>query len=210
MNPTQALNREAVLQDILACSPEIRFARAEVVRDQIALDRERVEPIPNVNLRGQSGYDFETDNTVAGLEVGLRLPLFDKNQGTIAQAQAELARAQAEVARVELMLRQRFARVFSNYETARLSAQTYQSDLLPQAEEVRRLYLESFQQRRAAWPQVLSAQRDYYSLYEVYLNTSLDAHRAEAALSTYLLEGGLDQPQEPTPQGHRDATPKPR
>lgn len=210
LNPTQALNREAMLQDILACSPEIRFARAEVVRDRIALDRERVEPIPNVNLRGQSGYDFETDNTVAGLEVGLRLPIFDKNQGTIAQAQAELARAQAEVARVELMLRQRFARVFSDYETARLSAQTYQSDLLPQAEEVRRLYLESFQQRRAAWPQVLSAQRDYYSLYEEYLNTSLDARRAEAALSTYLLEGGLDQPQEPAPQGHRDATPKPR
>lgn len=210
LDEPQAIDRETALTNILTCSPEILFARAEVVRDRIALQREQVEPIPNVNLRAASGYNFETDDAVAGVEVGLRLPLFDKNQGTIVQAQAELGRAQAEVARVELMLRQRFAKVFTEYETARVTALTYQSDLLPQAAEVRKLYQEGFAQRRVAWPQVLDAQRDYYSLYEEYVSTVLSARRAEAALSSFLLTGGLEQPPEPTPQGHRDATPKPR
>lgn len=204
------IERDAVLANILTCSPEILFARAEVVRDRIAVDRERVEPIPNINLRAASGYNFETDNTTAGVEVGLRLPIWDKNQGTILQAQAELGRAQAEVARIELLLRQRFAETFTEYETSRLSALTYQNELLPQAAEVRKLYRDGFSQGRVAWPQVLDAQRDYYALYEEYLDSLMSTRRAEAALSSFLLTGGLEQPPEPTPQGHRDATPKPR
>lgn len=210
LDAATGIDRHAALANILACSPEILFARAEVVRDRISVDRERVEPIPNVNLRAASGYNFETDDATAGVEVGFRLPIWDKNQGTILQAQAELGRAQAEVSRIDLALRQRFATTFTEYETSRLSTLTYQNELLPQAAEVRKLYYEGFAQGRAAWPQVLDAQRDYYSLYEEYLDLLIAARRAEAALSTFLLTGGLEQPPEPTPQGHRDATPKPR
>lgn len=205
-----AFSREELLGNLLACSPEIRFARAEVVRDQIALERERREPIPNVTLRAETGYNFEVNDTVSGVEVGLNIPVFDRNQGTILQARSELTRAQAEVQRVELVLRKRFAEVFTEYESSMISAKTYHEELLPQANEVYRLYMESFQQRRAAWPQVLDAQRDYYKLFDDYLNIVSEAKRAEASLDYYLLDDGLMQPPEPTPGGHQDATPKPR
>jgi cobalt-zinc-cadmium efflux system outer membrane protein len=206
----QVLDRDETLGYILACSPEVRFARAEVQRDRIALERERVEPIPNINLRAESGYNFESNDDVYGVEIGLRVPVFDRNQGTIAQAQAELSRAGAEVARVELQVRRRFAQTFADYETANISAKTYREASLPQSKELYELYLESFERKRAAWPQVLDAQRDYYEMYEDYLDTLVDARRAEARLTTFLLDGGLDQPPSPTPQGHRDATPRPR
>lgn len=206
----QVLDRDESLNFILACSPEIRFARAEVERDRIGLQRERVEPIPNVNLRAESGYNFESNDNVYGMELGLTVPVFDRNQGTIMQAQAELSRAQAEVTRVELQVRRRFAQTFADYETANISAQTYREQSLPQAQELYQLYLESFERKRAAWPQVLDAQRDYYEMYEDYLDNLVDARTAEARLTTFLLDGGLDQPPEPTPQGHRDATPRPR
>jgi cobalt-zinc-cadmium efflux system outer membrane protein len=205
-----SLDRDTALAHLLECSPQIRFARAEVVRDQIGLQRERVEPIPNVIVRADTGYNFESRDTVAGVEVGFRLPIFDKNQGTILQAQAELQRAQAEVARVELMLRREFAEAFAEYESARLLAETYQREALPRADEAYRLYMESFKQRRAAWPQVLDAQRDYLELYEEYWNRVLEARRAEAQIASFFLKDGLSQPQVPTPEGHRDATPKPR
>lgn len=204
------VDREAALNDLLACSPELRVARAEVVRDQIALRRETVEPIPNIAVRADTGYNLEAGDAVAGVEIGLEIPLFDRNQGTISQARAELTRAQAEVARLELELRQRFAQVFTEYETALLSAKTYGEELMPNAEQVYQLYFESFQQRRAAWPQVLAAQRDYYELVEEHLDYLVEARRAEARISSYLLDGGLDQPPTPTPEGHRDATARPR
>lgn len=204
------LDRDAALAEVLAGSPALQFAQAEVVRDRISLQRERVEPIPNLNLRAETGYNFETDNTVVGVKVGLRLPVFDRNQGTIAQAQAELMRAEAEVTRIEFVLRQRFARAFAEYESSRLLAKTLYTQALPKAEKAYRLYLESFQARRAVWPQVLDAQREYFDLYEDYLNSLLEARQAEAQIATFFLEDGLTQPPQPSPEGHRDSTPKPR
>jgi cobalt-zinc-cadmium efflux system outer membrane protein len=207
---TTAIDRETALSNLLACSPELRVAEAEVARDRIAVQRECVEPTPNLNVRAQTGYDFETRDTVAGVELGIRVPLFDKNQGTIMQAQAELMRAQAEVSRIELMLRRRFAQTYAEYESSMLFAKSYHDDMLPKAEEAYRLYSESFQQRRAAWPQVLDARRQYYQLYEDYLDNVLMARHAEAQIATFFLNDGLSQPPTPTPEGHRDSTPKPR
>jgi cobalt-zinc-cadmium efflux system outer membrane protein len=204
------IDRDGALQHLLDHSPELSVAQAEVERDRIGLQRERVEPIPNINLRAETGYNFEAEDTVAGVEVGLRLPIFDKNQGTIAQAQAELRRAQAEVTRIELMLRRRFAQTFADYESAMLLAKTYRVEALPKAEEAYQLYLQSFQERRAAWPQVLDAQQQYYELYEEYLTNLLEARLAEAQINSMFLEDGLSQPPTPTPEGHRDATPRPR
>jgi cobalt-zinc-cadmium efflux system outer membrane protein len=204
------IDRETALVNLLTCSPQLRFAEAEVRRDRIAVARERAEPIPNVTLRAETGYNVEARDTVAGIEIGLRVPLWDKNQGTIQQARAELTRAQAEVNRVELMLRRQFAATFADYESALLLANTYRNEALPKAEEVYQLYLESFQKRRAAWPQVLDTQREYLQLYEEYLDKVLEARRAEARINAFLLEDGLAQPPTPTPQGHREATPRPR
>jgi cobalt-zinc-cadmium efflux system outer membrane protein len=207
---TKPLDRDAALADLLAYSPELLVARAEVARDRLAVERERVEPIPNVNVRAATGYNFETENTVANVEVGVRLPLFDKNQGTLMQACAELTRAEAEVNRIELVLRRRFAQTFSDYESAMLLANSYHDELLPKAKEAYELYRDSFQQRRAAWPQVLDSRREYYQLYEEYIENLLAARQAEAQLATHLLDDGLSQPATPEPEGHRESAPKPR
>jgi cobalt-zinc-cadmium efflux system outer membrane protein len=206
----ERLDRDVMLQNLLSCSPQLQFARADVARDKIALERERAEPIPDVSVRAETGYNFEADDTVAGIEVGLRFPVFDKNQGSILQAQAELARATAEVQRVELMLRKRFAETFAEYEASRDLAETYRREILPAAEQVYQANLNSFKERRAAWPQVVDAQREYFELYEMYLDELLAARRAEVKLRAYLLDDGLQQPPEPSPAGHRDSTPRPR
>jgi outer membrane protein, heavy metal efflux system len=204
------IDRETALTNLLACSPEIRFAQSEVARDRIAVERERREPIPNINLRAEAGYNFEAEDSVAGFEIGLRLPVWDKNQGTIMQAQAELTRARAEVQRIELMLRKRFAETFANYESAVALADSYRREILPKSQQAYQTYLDSFQNRRAAWPQVVDAQRDYLQHYDEYLDYVHDARRAETRINTFFLDDGLSQPQEPTPEGHRDATPRPR
>src|SRR5207244_7471405 len=78
------------LAHLLEASPEVQIARAEIVRSQFSLKREQVEPIPNLQLRVSSGYDFEADGrtVVTTVNLGVRLPIFDKNQGNIRAAQA--------------------------------------------------------------------------------------------------------------------------
>jgi cobalt-zinc-cadmium efflux system outer membrane protein len=185
---------DTTLAHLLEASPEIQVARARVARGQFALKREQVEPVPNLQVRLANGYDFETRNDVTSVQLGVRLPLFDKNQGNIHAAQAELARARAEVCRVELSLRQRVAREYGRYRTALAVVQAYRDENLPDARQAYELYLESFQKRRAAWPQVLVAQRTYFQISVEYVQALDDLRRAEVTILGLLLVDGLDEP----------------
>ncbi len=206
------LEWESALCRILQESPELEFVRAEVVRDQITVKREQVEPIPNIVARAGAGYDFQDQphRAVANVQVGIRLPLFDRNQGTIKQAQAELMRAHADVTRVELLLRSRFADAFHRYETARDSAKDYRDNTLPKAQRAFELYMDYFKKKRATWPQVLVAERAYFQYREEYLSALVELRRAEVEIKGLLLVDGLSLPPAPMPQGHIEATPKPR
>jgi cobalt-zinc-cadmium efflux system outer membrane protein len=204
------IDREAALCRLLQESPELKFAQAEVVRDQIGVRREQVEPIPNVLVRGASGYNFETRNVTTDVQMGVRLPLFDRNQGTIRQAQGELMRAQAEVTRVELTLRRRFADAYHRYEVALDSVKDFEDSTLPAARKAFEAYQDYFKKRRATWPQVLVAERTYFQLQQEYISALAELRRAEVEINGLLLSDGLTPPPEPTPQGHIEATPKPR
>lgn len=206
----EVLDADTIIQQLINCSPQLRAARAEVARDRIGVQRERNEPFPNLQLRVETGYNYETRNTVAGASVGVKLPIWDKNQGTIAQAQAELARAEAEISRIELMLYRKFGETFADYEAALAEARILEQDVLPKTRETYETYREAFEKRRAAWPQVLVAQREYFQFTDEYIDTLLAVRRAEAEINGFFLGDGLDQPTAPTPEGHRDATPRPR
>jgi cobalt-zinc-cadmium efflux system outer membrane protein len=189
---------DATLAHLLEASPEIQVARAGITRSQLALKRQQVEPVPDVQLRVSNGYDFETRRDVTSVQVGVRLPVFDKNQGNIQAAEARLARAQAENTRVELSLRERLARAYARYRTAQALVTAYRDQNLPDAREAYLLYLDSFKKRRAAWPQVLVAQRTYFQISVEYTQALERLRRAEVKILGLLL---VDEPEEPADKG---------
>jgi cobalt-zinc-cadmium efflux system outer membrane protein len=185
---------DATLAHLLDASPEIQVALAEIARSQFGLKREQVEPIPNLQLRVANGYDFETRHDVTSVQVGVRLPVFDKNQGNIQTARAQLGYAQAEFCRVQLSLNQRLARAYARYRTSAATVQAYRKDNLPEAKEAYELYLDSFRKRRAAWPQVLVAQRTYFQISVEYTEALAEMRSAEVAILGLLLVDGLTEP----------------
>jgi cobalt-zinc-cadmium efflux system outer membrane protein len=184
----------ATLAHLLEASPEIQVALAEIARTEIGLKREQVEPIPDLQMRVANGYDFETRRDVTSVQVGVRLPIFDKNQGNIRMASAQAAYAQAELRRVQLSLNQRLARAYARYRTAAATVKTYRKDNLPDAKKAYELYLESFRKRRAAWPQVLVAQRTYFQISVEYNEALAEMRSAEVAILGLLLVDGLNEP----------------
>ncbi len=204
------LDWEVALGQLLQESPEVQAAQAHVVRDQIALKREQVEPIPNLYISASTGRNFETSNTVAGVQVGVRVPLWDRNQGTIRQAKADLARSHAEIARVELSLRQRLAQVFGQYQTALETVQLYRDSSVPKATEAYEEQREMYRKRRAPWAAVVKAERDLFQVKSEYTQSLLELRRAEVAIAGMLLVDGLTEPPGPGTGGHLDATARPR
>ena len=124
------LNETQLLETLVSQSPDIRVAQAGVERARAVLARARAERIPDLFLRGGLGYNYERFEPVvpfiAGqrkglegrLEVGVNVPIFNRNQGGIAAAEAELAIAERDLERLQLVLRSQFASNFREYRNA--------------------------------------------------------------------------------------------
>src|SRR6516165_150438 len=163
------LNPEEWLQKLLTESPAVKIAQLGVGRAQAQLVRAQKEPIPDLLLRGgieQNRELLESSGQPVGLqgfaEVGVQLPLFNRNQGNIQAAKAEIERAQLEANRVQLLLRERLSSPIQNYLTAKAAVDRYRNRMIPNAENAYRLYLEKYSNMTAAYPQVLIAQRTLF------------------------------------------------
>ena len=193
------LQRDAVVQQILNQSPELAAARAALERGQAALKRARREPVPDLTVRGGPNYNRELlegngkpVGWEAAVDIGLTIPLFNRNQGGIAESRAELTRAERELTRLQLSLQSRAADVFNDYLTNLRNAEAYRAEIVPRAEESYRLYLARYREMAAAYPQVLVAQRTLYQVSDEYVRAAEMAWMASLQLQGLLLGGGLD------------------
>jgi cobalt-zinc-cadmium efflux system outer membrane protein len=207
------LDWECSLRRLLEESPVLQAARAEVVRDQIMVKRESVQWVPNITVGGGAGYDAEpgAKGAVSETLISIPIPVYDRNQGTVRQAQAELSRAIAEVSRLELLLRQELANTFTSYQNSLRIVRAYREEILPKSKQALELYEDYFRrQKRATWPQVLVAERAYFQQKEQYLEALIDFRRAEVAIHGLLLVDGLSTPFTVGGQGHIESVAKPR
>ena len=200
----QALDETPLLETLLNQSPDVRVAQAGVERARAVLARARAERIPDLFLRGGLGYNYERFEpvvpSVAGqrkglegrLEVGVSVPIFNRNQGGIAAAEAELAIAERELERLQLILRSRFASSFREYRNAQQMVERYRTHVVPKARQAYRTYLTNFRQMAAAYPQVLIAQRTLFQVEVEYARALIQLRQSAITLRGFLLEGGLD------------------
>ncbi len=193
------LDLDASLSSLLRDSPEIKSAQTGVARAESALSRAQSEKIPNLDIRGGVRYNrelLEIGQKPVGVEgffdVGVRIPLFHRNQGGVQSARDELTAAQREVERVQLSLRFRLASAFREYLDARTAAQRYKNEMLPRAQRAYDMYLIRFRQMAAAYPQALIAQRTLIQLQAEYNETLATAWSRAIEVRGLLLTGGLE------------------
>ncbi len=206
----EPLEWDSALSKLLSTSPELRAACQKIRHDQITVERERVEPIPNLLTDITVGRNYESLGTTTTVNIGIPLPIFDRNQGTVQQAQSDLTKSHAEARRLELELRTRLADQYLDYQTAWQRIQDYEKTILPKARRSYELMHASYKSRRAAWPDVLKAQRIYLLLVSEHIKNLSMYRESDVAIRGMLLTGGLDVPPSPVGGGHIDAVPKPR
>lgn len=199
------LERDHAVEALLAQSPELRAARAELGRTRAFTARARRETFPDLLLRGGAAHNRERGEDTGraigwegNLEAGVSIPLFNRNVGGVAAARAEEARALAEVTRLELALQARAATEFATYLSALRASESYRSDILPRAEEAYRLYLSRYREMAAAYPQVLVAQRTLFEMSNEYLESLETAWASALRLQGLLAGEGLDAPSGPS------------
>src|SRR6266436_5366824 len=109
LEDTPPVNADELVEKIVNESSAVRIAELGVKRAEAALVREKRESIPDLQLRGgmEQNGELLPNGRAVGLQgfadVGVRIPIFDRNQGNIAGAKADEERAKREVERVKLV-----------------------------------------------------------------------------------------------------------
>jgi cobalt-zinc-cadmium efflux system outer membrane protein len=186
------LDREEWRLRILAESPEAALAQAELSRAEAALARARAERVPDLEI--EAGIRDNRERLASGdragreafADVGIRLPLWNRNQGGIAAAEAEATRARLEAERVRLNLEGRYAAAYARYRQSAERARAYRERVLDRARQAYEMYKTQYSQMTAAYPQVLFAQHTLFQLEEDYARTLAQAWEAAVEIQNLL------------------------
>src|ERR1700680_525208 len=205
LEDTPPVNADELVEKIVNESPAVRIADLGVKRAEAALARAKREPIPDLQLRGGLQQNGELLSEPSGKSVGLqgfadvgvRIPIFNRNQGNRATAKADAERAKREVERVKLVLRERAASVVQNYAFSQTAVDRYKNQMIPRAQKAYEMYTKKYKEMAAAYPQVLIAQRTLMQLGVSYIAALENFATSSLSLQSYLLTDGLEAPSQP-------------
>lgn len=186
-----ARDAETEFARIVAMSPQLAAAQARVDRARANVQRQQVQPIPNVTAQLGAGGDDGTGNAFANVQLSLPVPVHNKNQGNIRAAQAEYCVATQNVQRIRQSIRRELAQVMREYNIAEATVQQYKNAILPKAEETLELMQEARDAGEFDFLRVLTARRAYFDANLKYVAAMGRLAQANAKIDGLLLTGGL-------------------
>lgn len=208
------LDEQQSLTTIASLSPATQIADDASSRAAAAIARAKSQVVPDLNLLGGFEYNNEPLGSTSratgweGLaELSVELPIFNRNQGHVAEAGADLDRARLEKQRIRLLLRERAASLFNQYATSKVVATQYRDEILPRAKKANALMTEKYGQMLAAYPRVVEAERKHFELQAEYVQTLETLWTTSLALQGFLLTDGLEAPS-PVPDNQPVVSPK--
>ncbi len=127
---------------------------------------------PNLVLGGGYKRDGVQDGVVFGVSLPLRL--FDSNAGGTARAQAEAIRSQHQISFLKRVIRIEVHNSLNRVLSAERRKHMFEQQLLPQADEVRRLAGEAYRIGGITRTDFLDVQRSHRTVQERYLKAQFD------------------------------------
>ena len=193
--PAQPPSLDAMLEQ----SPAVQRADQAVHAAEAQLRSAHREVVPDLTLRAGEQWNNELIRQNPDIPTGAQsfasasidLPLWNRNQGNIAAAQAAVNAAQAEAQRVRLALRQSAAPLIEQHDIAAAQTLRYKSDLLPRAQRAYDLYRDRYRQMAAAYPQVLVSERTLFQLQLAYVQSLGELWQSATQLRHFTLSGAL-------------------
>ncbi|TXH04487.1 MAG: TolC family protein [Nevskiaceae bacterium] len=184
-----ALAQLAPLTGELRRSPSFaRFAAERRLREA-ELKLARAQAVPDLTIgagvrRLNSGAETSSRGADYGLvaSLSLPLPLFNRNQGNIAAADARIAQSDAEREAAFLRLRSVLFGLYQEAVQARAQATALRDEAVPQAEQALTLTERGFVNGRFSFLELADAQRQVLDLRTQAITAFADAHRLDAEI----------------------------
>jgi cobalt-zinc-cadmium efflux system outer membrane protein len=164
---------EALRERMLHCHTDLMTAANNVVKARYELALAKITPIPDIALKLVVQKDYSTPPFagVANVEIGVPIPVWDRNQGNIRKSEADVGKALEDIPAIKLDLLNRLAEATERYLTNRQTVDTYLLHVLPDQVKAYRGVLQRSQQDpdRASFGDIVTAQQQLNSFLTTYL-----------------------------------------
>jgi outer membrane protein, heavy metal efflux system len=189
--PPHPLDVESLRQQALQQRPDLRSRNAavEVATGEVALAR--AQRVPDVEV----AFIFEREETGADIRqtfgggLAVPLPLWNRNTGGIAAAQARTRVAALERAALQQVVTTEVANTVTELQRLRTSLQLFQETILPQSRENLSLLQQAFSAGEVGIVPLVTEQRTFIAISNEYLETRFAYRTALVALESIL--GGV-------------------
>ncbi|MDR2549905.1 MAG: TolC family protein [Desulfobulbus sp.] len=185
-------------------NPDIaRWVKEKEQRDA-ALAMEKAKRIPDVTISGGMQYYADTDDSALLVGISVPLPLFDRNQGNIAEAEHRRAKAREESRSSRTKAVTTLSDAYRMLASSYAESKSLQDDIVPAAQKVFADTEEGFREGKFDFLELLDAQRTLFTAKESYIASLSNYHKAvvdvERLIATPLAEVSAARPH---PRGAR-------
>jgi outer membrane protein, heavy metal efflux system len=176
---TQTLIGQSLSQNV-----ELRAAEQQIKTEESRLKLARAQRAPDLTLEpGLETLDSAHPNGPGfKMQVSVPLPIFNRGGAEIKRSSAMLDQLRAERDAARQRISSDIGRAALNLETARKQVEFYETRLLPEAERLRQLAIESYQVGQTGLLSVIDATRNARDVRQAYLQALFDYQTALADL----------------------------
>jgi len=164
--------------------PDLAAAEQELAGARTGLTASRLGQLPRLEVGVDWGSEFA--ETLRGFTIGLRVPLFQRNQAARGLARAERARSAAEADATRRRIQAEVTEARERWLRARAAERRLADDVLRAAEENVALSQRAVEEGRAGIPDVLVFRSVAVAAKVEYLDVLRDAHAAWFSLASAL------------------------
>ena len=168
--------QEALLTRVLDQHTDIVTARNSLEQARVNVTLQKLTPYPDLQTNTVMQHDNALSNSQFNVQLGVNLPLFDRNQGNVQKAIAQVRVAQENINQTQNALRGQLSEAFYRYETNRVVAVNYRDKIIPNLTRAYRAIIRRYQVEpdKVSFNDIVVAQQNLAQALQSHL-TALDA-----------------------------------
>lgn len=174
------------LTDLLAHSPEIALRKAASRRAGRAMTLEMTNRIPDLTFSLGAKKDQGSGDHALVAEISIPLPVFDRNQGTVAAARLRKAKAEEEARSAELQLRAGLAEGWQRLYASYGEVDVLRKEILPATRQTFDLIAYGYQAGKYGFLELLDAERTLFEAKSRYVEALTSYHHSVSELECLL------------------------
>ncbi len=181
----------------LAGRPDLKALKAEAARGEAETDLARAERIPNITVGigyqrensaiDVSGEEIKSRDNLIAMKLSMPIPLFDRNQAGIREAQARKESAESRYSFARLAIEREVEGAYARLTAADKALSIYTKEIIPQLEENLKLVQEAYRLGEVGILTVIEEQKKFFEVNDGYLAALHDRQTALVKLESVTL-----------------------